>query len=89
LSKPAIATLAIFSFLYAWNSFLWPLIIINTGNQPNHVLTLALITLSNIAADRPNIVLTGAAIAILPPVIIFIMAQKYFIQGVATSGVKG
>lgn len=89
LSKPAIATLAIFSFLYAWNSFLWPLIIINTGNEPNHVLTLALITLSNIAADRPNIVLTGAAIAILPPVIIFVMAQKYFIQGVASSGVKG
>jgi multiple sugar transport system permease protein len=89
LSKPAIATLAIFSFLYAWNSFLWPLIIINTGNQPNHVLTLALVTLSNIAADRPNLVLTGAAVAILPPVIIFIMAQKYFIQGVATSGVKG
>lgn len=89
LSKPQIAALAIFSFLYAWNSFLWPLIIINTGNEPNHVLTLALITLSNIAADRPNIVLTGAAIAILPPIILFIMAQRYFIQGVATSGLKG
>lgn len=89
LSRPAIATLGIFSFLYAWNSFLWPLIIINTGNESNHVLTLALITLSNIAADRPNIVLTGAAIAILPPIIIFIVAQKYFIEGVATSGLKG
>ncbi len=89
LSRPQIATLAIFSFLYAWNSFLWPLIIINTGNEANHVLTLALITLSNIAADRPNIVLTGAAIAILPPIILFIMAQRYFIEGVATSGLKG
>ncbi len=89
LSKPAIATLAIFSFLYAWNSFLWPLLIIGEGNEANHVLTLALIRLSNAAADRPNIVLTGAAIAILPPMIVFVLAQRYFIQGVATSGLKG
>lgn len=89
LSRPAIATLAIFSFLYAWNSFLWPLLIINEANETNHVLTLALIKLSNIAADRPNIVLTGAAIAILPPMIVFIFAQRYFIEGLAGSGLKG
>ena len=89
LSKPAIATLAIFSFLYAWNSFLWPLLIIGEGNEPNHVLTLALIRLSNSFADQPNIVLTGAAIAILPPVIVFVLAQRYFIEGVASAGVKG
>lgn len=89
LSMPAIATLAIFSFLYAWNSFLWPLLIIGEGNEGNHVLTLSLIRLSNVAADRPNIVLTGAAIAVLPPMIIFVLAQKYFIEGVATSGLKG
>lgn len=89
LSKPAIATLAIFSFLYAWNSFLWPLLIIGEGNEANHVLTLALIRLSNVAADKPNIVLTGAAVAILPPMIIFVLAQRYFIEGVASSGLKG
>jgi ABC-type glycerol-3-phosphate transport system permease component len=88
LSRPAIATLAIFSFLYAWNSFLWPLLIINEANEANHVLTLALIKLSNIAADRPNIVLTGAAIAILPPMIVFVLAQRYFIEGLASSGGK-
>ncbi len=89
LSRPAIATLAIFSFLYAWNSFLWPLLIIGEGNTSNHVLTLALIRLTNSFADSPNIILTGAAIAILPPVIVFIFAQRYFIEGVATSGLKG
>jgi len=89
LSRPAIATLAIFSFLYAWNSFLWPLLIINEANEANHVLTLSLIKLRNIAADRPNIVLTGAAIAILPPMIVFIFAQRYFIEGIASSGSKG
>jgi ABC-type glycerol-3-phosphate transport system permease component len=89
LSRPAIATLAIFSFLYAWNSFLWPLLAINEANVENHVLTLSLIQLSNVAADRPNIVLTGAAIAILPPMIVFILAQRYFIESVASSAVKG
>ena len=89
LSQPAIATLAIFSFLYAWNSFLWPLLIIGEGNTANHVLTLSMIRLRNVFADQPNLVLTGAAIAILPPIIIFILAQRYFIQGVASSGVKG
>lgn len=89
LSMPAISTLAIFSFLYAWNSFLWPLLIINTGNEPNHVLTLALITLSNNFADKPNFILTGAAIAILPPVIVFVLAQRYFIEGITTTGLKG
>jgi alpha-1,4-digalacturonate transport system permease protein len=89
LSTPAIATLAIFSFLYAWNSFLWPLLIIGEGNRDNHVLTLSLIRLSNSFADKPNMVLTGAAIAILPPIIVFIFAQKYFIEGVTSSGVKG
>jgi len=89
LSRPAIATLAIFSFLYAWNSFLWPLLIIGEGTVENHVLTLALIRLSNSFANEPNIVLTGAAIAIIPPMIVFVLAQKYFIEGVATSGLKG
>lgn len=89
LSKPAIATLAIFSFLYAWNSFLWPLLIIGEGRVENHVLTLALIRLSNAFADQPNLVLTGAAIAILPPVIVFVLAQRYFVEGIATSGLKG
>jgi ABC-type glycerol-3-phosphate transport system permease component len=89
LSMPSIATLGIFSFLYAWNSFLWPLLIIGEGNTSNHVLTLALIRLSNAYGDQPNIVLTGAAIAILPPVIVFIFAQRYFIESVASSGVKG
>lgn len=88
LSGPAIATLGIFSFLYAWNSFLWPLLIIGEGNEPNHVLTLSLIRLSNAFADQPNLVLTGAAIAILPPIMIFILAQRYFIEGVAASGLK-
>lgn len=89
LSMPAIAAHAIFTFLYAWNSFLWPLIIIDTSNKEDEVLTLALITLSNLNVNQPNIIMTGAAVMILPPMIVFILAQRYFIEGIATSGLKG
>lgn len=89
LSLPAIATQATFTFLYAWNSFIWPLVIINTGNADNHVLTLALSVLSGRAADSPNLVMAGAAIAILPPMVVFILAQRYFVEGVASAGLKG
>ncbi len=89
ISMPAIATQATFTFLYAWNSFIWPLIIINTGNTDNHVLTLALMVLKGRAAESPNLVMAGAAIAVLPPMLIFIFAQRYFVEGVASSGLKG
>ncbi len=88
LSGPAIATQAIITFLYAWNSFIWPLIIISDSAVENHVVTLALNTLRNAAASEPNLVLTGAAVAILPPLILFILAQRYFVEGIASTGLK-
>lgn len=88
-STPAIATLTTFTFLYAWNSFFWPLVVINTGNEANRVLTLAVSVLGGRAADAPNLVLAGAAIAILPPVIIYIFGQRFFVESTATSGLKG
>jgi multiple sugar transport system permease protein len=90
LSTPAIATQAIFTFLYAWNSFLWPLFMFGDKPSDSRVLTLALISLANRASSgEPNLVFTGAAVTILPPIIVFILAQKYFVEGIATSGLKG
>ena len=88
-ATPALATLATFTFLYAWNSFFWPLVIINTGNTNNHVLTLSLNVLRGRAADSPNLVLAGAAISVIPPMILFILAQRFFIESATSSGVKG
>lgn len=88
-SVPALATQATFTFLYAWNSFFWPLVIINVGNEKNHVLTLALNVLRGRASDTPNLILAGAAIAIIPPLIVFILGQRFFVENVASSGVKG
>lgn len=86
---PALATQATITFLYAWNSFVWPLIVINTGNYDNHVLTLSLNILRGRASDSPNLILAGAAIAVLPPLIVFILAQRYYIESVTSSAVKG
>lgn len=88
LSGPAIATQAIITFLYAWNSFLWPLVIIGDANTANHVVTLSLRQLKTAAAAEPNLVLTGAAVAILPPLVLFLLAQRYFVEGIANTGLK-
>jgi ABC-type glycerol-3-phosphate transport system permease component len=88
-SVPALATLSTFTFLYAWNSFIWPLVIINVGNTQNHVLTLALNVLRGRASDTPNLILAGAAIAIIPPLIVFILGQRFFVESATSSGVKG
>ncbi|MCB9418230.1 MAG: carbohydrate ABC transporter permease [Ardenticatenaceae bacterium] len=88
-STPALASLTTFTFLYAWNSFFWPLVVINSGNESNRVLTLALSVLGGRAADSPNLVLAGAAIAVLPPVLIYILGQRFFVESATSSGVKG
>jgi multiple sugar transport system permease protein len=89
LSVPAIATLATFSFLYAWNSFIWPLIILDSGNLDNNVLSVALSTLGGRAADNANLVLAGVMIAMLPPITVFLLAQRTFVENVASTGLKG
>ncbi len=88
-SGPALAALGTFTFLYAWNSFFWPLVVINSGNEANRVLTLALSVLGGRAADSPNLVLAGAAIAVLPPVIIYIFGQRFFVESATSSAVIG
>lgn len=88
LAGPAIATQATFTFLYAWNSFVWPLVVINTGNFDNQVLPLSLMVLQGRAADSPNLVMAGTTIAVALPLLIFVLAQRYFVEGIATSGLK-
>lgn len=89
LSIPAIATLSTFSFLYAWNSFVWPLIIIDSGNTDGSVLALTLSVLGGRAADTPNLVLAGVVTAMIAPIAVFLVAQRYFVANVASSGLKG
>jgi multiple sugar transport system permease protein len=87
LARPAMATLATFGFLYAWNSFLWPLIIIS--NPAKKVITQGLVDLQSLYAVRVDLIMAGSTLAILPTLIIFLLAQRYFIEGIATSGLAG
>lgn len=88
LSWPAIATLATFMFLYAWNSFIWPLVSINLGNSDDFVLTLALQTLNGQAGEGPNLLFAAIVLSVMIPFSVFIMAQRYFVENVASSGIK-
>ena len=88
LSWPAIATLGVFSFLYAWNSFVWPLVAINTANTESYVLTIALRQLGGQAVESPNLIFAGIVIAVVVPIALFVAAQRYFVENVATSGIK-
>ncbi len=88
LSWPAIATLSTFTFLYAWNSFIWPLVSINLGNSDDFVLTLALQTLNGQAGEGPNLVFAAIVLSVTIPFTVFVLAQRYFVENVATSGIK-
>ena len=87
LSKPAIATVAVFSFMGSWNNFLWPLVVIN--NPDLMTLPLGLASMSSRFVTDWNLLLAGATISILPIVALFVFAQRYVLQGVSMSGLKG
>jgi multiple sugar transport system permease protein len=87
LAGPAIATLFTISFLYAWNSFIWPLVAIQS--KSNYVVTLGLADIQGGYHAQPPIVMAGAALAIMPTVLVFLLAQRYFVEGIATTGLKG
>lgn len=89
MAGPALATLAVLSFMGSWNSFLWPLLIIN--DRELMTLPLALSTLQGMYPGQTqwNIVMAGTVLATIPTILVFLLAQRWVIEGVAGSGVKG
>lgn len=87
MSKPALATLTVFAFMAAWNSFLWPLVAINS--EALMTLPLGLSQLHGRFATEWNLVMAGSTISVIPIIALYLFAQKYVIQGVALSGLKG
>ncbi len=86
LSKPALATLGIFTFMNVWNSFLWPIIVLN--NADLYTLPVGLKTLQDANLSIFKLLMSGAAVAAIPMIIIFIAFQQYFIKGLTLGGVK-
>ncbi len=87
LATPAIATLGVFSFMGAWNSFLWPFIMVSTAEM--RTLTVALRSLQTEYGTEWGMMMAGSLIAMLPMLVIFLAAQRYFVRGIATSGFGG
>lgn len=87
LSKPAFAAFGVITFLGSWNSFIWPLIVINRPAMKT--LPIGLQSLQGFYGDGNwAVLMAGAVIAALPMVVIFVFAQKHFIEGIALTGLK-
>jgi multiple sugar transport system permease protein len=86
LSLPALATLAIIQFMWSWNDFLWPLIIIDTASHAP--LQLGLSTLQGAHRSHWNLVMAGTVMSQIPMLIAFLLAQRWFIRSIAFTGIK-
>jgi multiple sugar transport system permease protein len=86
LAKPALATLAIFHFMNNWNDFLWPLVM--TSSTDMRTLPAGLTLFMGQSVSDHAIVLAGAVITLAPLAIAFLLAQRYFVRGISTTGLK-
>lgn len=89
LSTPSLATLAIFSFMGSWNSYLWPLFVARREEVMTLPVALAALQGGPRALTEWNLVMAGSVVAVLPILVVYLLAQRWFVQGVVSSGIKG
>ncbi len=87
LAKPALITLGLFTFLASWNAFLWPLIVTNSAHM--RPLTPGLSLLQGYYIIEHGKLMAGAFLSALPVIVVFAFAQRYFVQGISLTGMKG
>lgn len=87
LIRPVLVSLVVFTFVSAWNDFLWPLV--STSRMEMYTLTVALSLLKTQYVANYGYIMTGATITFLFPFILYVFLQKQFVEGIALSGVKG
>ena len=87
LAKPALTAVAIFTFINAWNDFLGPLLYINSPDR--FTVSLGLATFRSVMATRWDLLMAAAAATTVPTILIFFIAQRYFVKGVVLTGLKG
>lgn len=87
LVKPALATLAIFTFVGAWSEFLWPSIVLT--KQQMYTLPVGLTHLQGVFSSNWRYIAAGAVISIIPILVVFLALQKFFIEGSTQGAVKG
>lgn len=87
LAKGGLVTLAIFTFNATWNDLMWPLIITNTERY--RVLSVAVAAIKGAYDTKNNLLMAAGVMVTIPCVAVFAVGQKQFIEGVATTGIKG
>lgn len=87
LSKPALAALAIFTFVRFWNDFLWPSMVLI--KSPSYTLPVGVASLQTEFSTDYGLIFAGSALAALPMIVFFLCFQKYFLEGVRAGAVKG
>jgi multiple sugar transport system permease protein len=87
LSKPALATLTTFTFMGSWLNFMWPLIVLNTHSK--FTLPVGLSYFQSLHHTDWNMLMAGSLMMILPILIVFIAFQRYFVEGIKLTGIKG
>ncbi|NUR86037.1 MAG: carbohydrate ABC transporter permease [Nonomuraea sp.] len=89
LLRPAVVSLAIFSFVFYWNNFIWPLSILQDDAKFPVVLALSQLLSYSTSVQYQNVVMAGALIASLPTIVVFLLAQRVFVASLSRTGVKG
>jgi multiple sugar transport system permease protein len=84
---PAIATLVIIKFMWTWNELFWPLVVVNSPTMK--VVTLGLVSFTNMYFIEYNLVTAAAVLSILPILVVFLVCQKWVVRAVVMSGLKG
>lgn len=87
LSKASMITLGIFVFLWAWNDMMWPMIVINSEHMRPLALGITLLAHSKMSTDWA-VLMAGACIGVAPVLVIYVWAQRFFIEGIAMTGMK-
>ncbi len=87
LMKPALASLFIFTFMGVWNDFLWPLVVIQTESVKT--ITLGLASFQGLYTTKYHLLMAAAMISVLPVLVAYISSQRYFIEGITLTGLKG
>jgi multiple sugar transport system permease protein len=85
--RPILVTLAVFTFLSAWNDFLWPLIVLS--DEAKYTLPVALASLSGEHVQDTELMMAGSVLTVLPVVVLFVALQRAYIRGVMMGSVKG
>ncbi len=86
-SYPALMAITVFHIVFAWNDYFGPLIYLST-NRENWPISVALSTFNGIYGQKPQLIQAGALMALIAPLILFVVAQRFFVQGIVITGVE-